>query len=99
MTLPRSELTVDPALADACPSCHPGDVPAAAPLRVRIDDGALEAAYECAACGTAWRTWWELASCWPLRREPVRSVTALLGELIAALANLLEGEPLEPSRN
>lgn len=86
-------------IVDACPQCHPGDVPAAAPLQARIGDGALMAAYACAACGTAWRTWWELAGCWPLRREADKPVTVLLDELIAALANLLEGEPLEPSRN
>lgn len=91
-----TRLTVDPALADACPQCHPGDAPAAAPAQVCIDDGALCARYACTVCGATWRTWWELASSWPLRRAADVPVTVLLDELIAALANLLEGEPLQP---
>ena len=89
-----TRLVASPSLADACPRCHPGDAPAAPPCRVELDGSALAASYECAACGTAWCTWWELATSWPLRREARKSVTELLDELIAVLANLLDGEPL-----
>jgi len=87
-----TQLTVSPALADACPRCTPGDVPASRPSRIDVAGGQLAAAYVCAACGTAWRTWWELAGTWPAAREVCKSVTEMLDELIAMLANLLDGE-------
>lgn len=89
-----SRLIASPALADACPACHPGDNPASPPLAVELDGGELAVRYACAACGAAWRTWWSLASVWPLRREACKGIPRLLDELIAALANLLDGEPI-----
>ena len=97
---PRSErLMVSPSLADACPSCPPGHVAAAAPESLRVDAaGYLCAGYTCPACGKPWRTWWELAGAWPLWREaidPAAEVRALLGELIAVLADALANEELD----
>jgi hypothetical protein len=90
-----TSLIADPTLGDACPRCAPGDVPAASPVNVTVAGGALLAGYACGTCGTAWRTWWDLASVWPQRREVIASVTELLDELIAAMANLLDGEVTE----
>jgi len=90
-----STLAVSPSLADACPRCHPGDAPAAVPREVCIDDVALCVRYTCPVCGQAWRTWWELAAVWPVRRESVEPATALLDRLIAVLANALDGEEME----
>lgn len=87
-----SRLIASPSLADACVSCHPGDMPATTPHRVDLDGAALVASYACATCGTAWRTWWELATVWPLRRENCKAIPQLLDELIAALASLFDGE-------
>lgn len=75
-------------LADACPSCHPGDRPAAMPLRTRLEaDGTVEASYACGGCGRPWRTVWGVDS-WPLERSEdpstplFRSVCGLLSALI-----------------
>lgn len=82
-------------LSDACPSCFPGDAPAAVPAAVRDGaDGTLTAAYACPACGTEWRTWWQVATAWPVRRAEGAAVPAL-DKVISLMADLLDGEELE----
>jgi len=57
-------------LADACPSCPPGDHPAVLPSAVTTEGGSLRASYAHAPCGTRWDCWWDReAAGWPLRRE------------------------------
>jgi hypothetical protein len=58
-------------LADACPSCPPGDHPPVAPLRDPVlDGGSLKARYRHEACGFEWSCWWDPAAVeWPLLRE------------------------------
>lgn len=76
-------------LADACMACFPGDAPPAEPRNVHAEpDGTLSADYRCAACGTTWRTTWQITTAWPEKRD-FRPVSALLTELIGLLAELL----------
>lgn len=60
-------------LADACPSCHPGDFPAVLPHCVTpVGNGSVRAGYRHDACGTSWLCWWDAeAAQWPLNPPPV----------------------------
>jgi hypothetical protein len=52
---------------DACPACLPGDAPAA--LSVGTPEpvpAGIITAHQCAACGTAWETFWREG--WPVER-------------------------------
>ena len=83
-------------LSDACPACFPGDAPAANPAGMRIGgEGDLTANYTCGRCGFAWRTTWKIAAAWPAVRVYALPVP-LLDEVMRLLAELLEGEELEP---
>jgi hypothetical protein len=58
-------------LADACPSCPPGDFPAVLPAgNPERLNGSLRAAYRHEECGAEWTCWWNPEALpWPLRRE------------------------------
>lgn len=58
-------MTASSPLADACPSCHPGDYPAVTPHTV-TEGASIEAEYLHDVCGTKWRCWWDPdATGWP----------------------------------
>jgi hypothetical protein len=59
-------------LADACPSCPPGDHPPEDPQSVAEDGKSIRATYRHKVCGTEWDCWWNQESVdggWPLHRE------------------------------
>jgi hypothetical protein len=72
-------MTIPSTLADACPSCHPGDYPAILPhLPVTPEpNGSLRAEYRHAECGAEWVTWWDAraAGWWPLAPVPLRKAS------------------------
>jgi hypothetical protein len=86
----RADLAVLHPLADACPSCHPGDHPAVLPEGDPVDDGgSLRATYRCPVCGMVWVCSWDAASVsWPCRDPlPVGAlVVGFLGLLLARQA-------------
>lgn len=83
-------------LADACLACFPGEAPAAIPSAVEANaDGIVTAGYSCPRCGLAWRTTWTVAAAWPSARIYARPFP-LLDEAMRLLADLLDGEELEP---
>lgn len=57
-------------LADACPSCSPGDFPPVLPAGTPMfEAGSLHARYVHPVCGTVWSCWWDPAAVdWPLTR-------------------------------
>jgi hypothetical protein len=56
-------------LADACPQCPPGDLPATLPASVTPDGESIRARYR-DDLGHEWDCWWDPeATGWPLRRE------------------------------
>ena len=70
MTVLAAEL--DP--PDACPQCHPGDVPACIPLAsMNLTEGTI-AAYVCEVCWTAWATWFD-PQWWPVERSIAPAAT------------------------
>ena len=64
-------MTAPPRLADACPSCPPGEFPAVLPSAVIPEaNGSLRAVYDHGPCGARWKCWFDPeAAGWPLRRE------------------------------
>jgi hypothetical protein len=93
MNIDTADLAVLHPLADACPTCHPGDHPAVAPTTITDDGGSLRAAYQHEVCGTAWECAWDAASVWPSHNEPPLPVGALLTGL---LDHLLSRHPDHP---
>jgi hypothetical protein len=74
-------------LADACPTCYPGDHPPVLPRTDPVDDGTtLRAEYEHEVCGRTWALLWDAAE-WPAPRfAPVTPEEAARNRAVLAEA-------------